>query len=202
MAPVVRAEVPKDVLEEVKAAFEKKLPVGWTVRVDGEKQRIEIERVGKVLQNPIPVPNAMHGQQESPKLERFVVALEVADFVSIEEYKKRREENRRISEELAAMYKSMRGIPHKFDSFIPSNDEEREQVRSYEELKGKRHSLPEYFYREKVSLVPSNWIQLGGGIEGATVLIVDEGVRRRVREDLGAAFSVLGRYWIGEDRGE
>ncbi len=64
------------------------------------------------------------------------------------------------------------------------------------------HKLPGFFYQEKASFVLSNWIQLGGGIEGATLLIADEGVREQVRKELGGAFSILGRYAAGEEGGE
>jgi len=202
MAPLVRAEVPKEVLEEVEAAFEKKLPDGWVVRVDVEKQWIEIEKEGKVLQHPVPLPNAMGGRQPPPKLERFRVQLEAGEFVSLLEYKRRSAANREIHQRLGAMYESMRGITHKFDSFIPSSDEEREQVRAYEELKAKVHKLPEFFYQENASFVLDNWSQLGGGIDGATLLIADEGVRKQVRKELGEAFSVLGRYEGEEEGGE
>ena len=198
-APVLHGQVAEKVLKEVKAALEKKLPDGWLVGVDAEGQWVEIEREEKLLQHPPPLPNAMTGKQPSPARQRFGVRLKAGEFVSVAEYKKRSAANRKIYQELGVMAESMRGIRHKFDSFIPSNDEEREKVREYEELKAGVHELPEFFFKQAVSFVLDNWVLLGDGIEGATLLIADEGVRKQVRKDLGEAFSVLGRYGSGEE---
>ena len=44
MAPVLRAQVAEEVFQDVKAAFEKKLPDGWAVMIDVGQQWIDIEK--------------------------------------------------------------------------------------------------------------------------------------------------------------
>lgn len=88
------------------------------------------------------------GADGNPMTGQYRIALRVCELVTPAQYKQWAAENTGIETQLDEMREQMRGITHKFDSYLPTTPQEEQQVALYEAVKRKLHRLPDYHYRD------------------------------------------------------
>ena len=129
------------------------LPTGtevwsWNVTYQPQYGIIAVKRDQEVLMRPSAVING-NGEARSPQLAHPGFTLLIEPFVSPTEYARLQAENDATRKQLSEMYDQMlhQRISHKFDSFLPKNEEEKKKVDAYNKLKGTTHHLPDYYFR-------------------------------------------------------
>jgi hypothetical protein len=121
------------------------LPKGWTASYDKEHAWLEISREKAVLSISA-FPNGPGG--EKPDRRTFRFAFRIVAAVQPIAYRRLSAENAQIQKKVTALYEDLvsKRVSHKFDSFLPSTDEEKAAVAQYEALKKSLHTLPNFYF--------------------------------------------------------
>ena len=147
--------------------FPDKIPfLSWEVTYKPQYDLIEVQLEQVVIISPDsnfnanPVLNEHPADADRPfPLGRPFFWLRVKPFVSPEEYTRLKAENEAIEKRLDEMSEQMQRwrIAHKFDSFMPKNEEEKKKVDAYNNLKNSRHDLPDFYFRNVSLEGPTLW---------------------------------------------
>lgn len=177
----------KEPIDDLVTQIEEKLPEGWSVVWEPEYSSLEVLRNEKVEAYFTPPNTAIDEKSETS---RYRFAFRLRDKVSESEYQQLSSRNQEINKEQAVLYDQLiaRRVDHKFDSFIPNNDEDRALVTLYDNLKAKENSLPHYHFRDR-SLT---WIY--GGPDSESHTIADEKIRIECHTVRADVISILTSY--------
>jgi len=132
----------------------------WAVFYRPQSNLIEVQSSETVWISPRVLPNGpdLEDFDADPALSHPSFSLRVQPLVSPTDYKRFVAENATIDMQLGQMQLQMRGISHKFDSYLPKNEEEKGQVDAYNRLKNSLHVLPDlYFQNISLSWENFNW---------------------------------------------
>jgi len=77
-------------------------------------------------------------------------------------------ENATIDTQLGQIETKMRNTGHKFDSFLPKNEDEKKKVDAYNRLKSSRHVLPDLYFQN----IGFSWLYFAG--DGAIFRVPSE----------------------------
>ena len=145
-----QGEHPGQTISQLLRHVRAELPKGWTASYDRKYRWLEVSRREAVLSSSA-IPNGPG--DEKPERRIFSFAFRVVTAVHPAEYRRLSAENVRIQRKVTALYEDLtnKRISHKFDSFLPSTNEEKAAVALYEALKKSLHALPD-FYFEDISL--------------------------------------------------
>ncbi len=130
----------------------------WEVTYQPQYNLIQVQREDEVLITHEPMLNDSP-EPHAPTLGPPNFLLSVEPFISPEEYARLKAENATINGQLSHMAVGMKDIRHKFDSYLPKNDQEKQKVAAYNKLKASLHDLPDFYFRD-ISL---SWWVLGLG---------------------------------------
>jgi hypothetical protein len=119
---------------------------GWTVTARGNEATVKRDKPVLMVVTAPNEPPAQVGQK--PREERRVIrfVLRFAPRMSLEEYERLAAINDSSTKEYERLKRNV-GLPHKFDQFIATTDEEKERLKSFEAAVAKlpHHSLPDMY---------------------------------------------------------
>jgi hypothetical protein len=120
---------------------------------------IEVQLKQEVIIPHIPSINERPGTDSRPTLGHPSFGLRVRTFVSPADYARFKAENEATEKQRNEMYDRLRRqhIARQHDRFIPKNEDERELVREYNDLKYSHHDLPDFYFRNISLSKPIFW---------------------------------------------
>ena len=150
MAVSLIASADEPAVDRLLRGVRAELPKGWSASYDKEHAWLEVSHDEAVLAISA-LPNGP--PDEKPEWRTFVFAFRVVAAVHPTEYRRLSAENAQIQKKATALYEDLisKKVSHKFDSFLPSTNEEKAAVAQYEALKKSLHTLPD-FYFDAISL--------------------------------------------------
>ena len=147
--------------------FPDKIPfLSWEVTYKPQYDLIEVQLEQVVIISPNsnfnanPVLNEHPADADRPfPLGRPFFWLRVKPFVSPAEYTRLKAENEAIEKRLDEMYERMRRqhVARQHDRFMPKNEEEKDLVDAYNDLKYSHHDLPDFYFRNISLSRPIFW---------------------------------------------
>jgi len=132
----------------------------WAVFYRPQLNLVEVQSSEEVWISPRVLPNGpdLEDFDADPALSHPSFSLRVEPFVSPADYKRFVAENAAIDTQREQMQTQMKGVSHKFDSFLPRTDHEKRQVAAYNRLKSFRHVLPDLYFQDiSLSWEDFNW---------------------------------------------
>lgn len=76
---------------------------------------------------------------------RYALILRLGELLTPEQVRRLTAENEALDRRLEEMREGLRDISHKFDSYLPGTDEQKRRVAAYEQAKGGRKPVPQYY---------------------------------------------------------
>jgi hypothetical protein len=150
--PSMAATRPSQVSQaDVQAAAEKLkagLPEGWSVQVKDKTISLRREkqvRFVNLINADIGLPGESHQQylmRHSIEI-KYVIGLWFVPAMTAQERDKAVRENQETSKQGALMQERLRGVPAKFDQYVPRSEEEKQLVNEYQELRKRWHTMPD-----------------------------------------------------------
>lgn len=123
--------------------------MSWSLRYEPQSDLIEVQSREPALIEPEYMINGpLLLEKPKPTSRHFGFILRVHPLVSTAEYARFQAENAVIAAQLEQMQTQMKGISHKFDSYLPRNAAEKERVDAYNRVKAKTHYLPSFYFRD------------------------------------------------------
>ena len=119
----------------------------WSVNYEPQFDLIEVQSRNPAWIEPEVIINGSPFEERKPTSHLFGFALRVKPLVSPAEYVQFKAENAAIYDQMAQMQTQMKGISHKFDSYLPKNAAEKARVDAYNGAKTKIHALPLFYFR-------------------------------------------------------
>lgn len=169
------------------------LPVGWKATYDAKRAALIIERNDPVIENESDMPNgrfAIAGAPPPTRQGHFFIAFDVVPYtLSDAEYTRVKADNVEINKRLTALYDGMHRINHKFDDFLPKDENEKKQVDAYNQLKSTLHVIPEYRYQH-ISLAYYDPFWMGHEFKS----VVDAGQRKECQQVFKQVISLFAKY--------
>jgi hypothetical protein len=137
----------------------------WKVTVSGKD--VVIERTKPVTFADVEINGPLRTVDEQAafesarptRLKPCRYTLRFGDKVTMNRYEKLRAENRAMVKKFDALRSKVRHIHHKFDEYLPSNDEERKQLAEYrrEQAKLSFHHLPDLYTMNHSIRLSRSW---------------------------------------------
>jgi hypothetical protein len=169
------------------AKINEKLPTGWIATYEPEYSCLEVSRSKKVLTLST-VMNAP--PDEKSILRRYSFAFRLGKHMSIEEHSNKNHQNNKATKALGVLYDQLiaRRVSHKFDSFMPDNEQDRVLVSQYNQLKKSLHDLPKFYFND-LSL---SWIY--GSPQKEWHYVIDKKIRNECNSVRVDILSILTKY--------
>jgi hypothetical protein len=143
-------EPPEQTINHLLRGIRAELPKGWTASYDKEHALLGVSREEAVLATWV---NPNMSGDEKPERRNFTFTLRVVAAVHPTEHSRLSVENAHIQKKADALHDDLvsKKVSCKFDSFLPTTNEEKAAVAQYETLKKSLHRLPD-FYFDDISL--------------------------------------------------
>ncbi|BCM91314.1 hypothetical protein IAD21_03184 [Abditibacteriota bacterium] len=129
----------------------------WNVSYQPQYDTIEVRRDPAVLMTPSIGINGPAIVKRTQVLSHPTFAFRIEPFISPKEYARLKSENATINQRLTQMAGQMRDIRHKFDSYLPKTEVEKQKVDAYNKLKRSLHDLPDFYFRD----ITLSWLAIG-----------------------------------------
>jgi hypothetical protein len=150
-------KLPKEEAEKWVTRVRRLVPEkGWTVRIRGNDIVIQREQAVKFVAY---LPNSPDDAEPMRFENTYRITLRFGRKTSQDEYETMVAENRASDKRSDELRESLRGIPHKFQEYAPSTDEEKAAVKKYHEAVKKliRHELPDLYTPDRSIKVIQSW---------------------------------------------
>ena len=136
---------------EVAQELRKALPEGWQLQRTDHYWLVRREQP-VAFYNGINLPG-FDSEEEFRKFvgdglkEEYIIIVRFGEKVTPMQYESWQADNQRADQKQEELARGLRGIRRKFDSFAPSNEEEKARVAEYKAAvaKIKRHQMPDYY---------------------------------------------------------
>lgn len=151
-APVPEAGV-RNVMERIRTV----IPKGWAVSYEAEYNYLKIA-LGKQVEVETSVMNAPAGGP-APQLKELRFSFRVMPKVPVATFQRLAAENAQTKAKMAVIHGELAAyhIENKSD-FAPQTAEQREKVDAYHKLEVSLHKLPDFYFKDEVSL---SWMENG-----------------------------------------
>lgn len=121
----------------------------WSVRYEPQFDLIEVQSRNPALIEPeYTINGPMLSEKPKPIARNFGFSLRVESLISTADYASFHAENAALAARLEQMQAQMKGISHKFDSYLPRDAAEKARVDAYNRAKAQRHFLPLFYFRD------------------------------------------------------